>query len=119
MSLKCIDWRLNKDLIVFHLVLQLYLCCSVAELERQLADNSNVLPPVIKELKSDVEKFRERLATTKHLSWLSTFNYENSIIALVVVCFGDFIPLFIVEPIYRCAQSKIRHWHINLVQNLF
>uniref|UniRef100_A0A1B6LHS1 Phosphodiesterase n=1 Tax=Graphocephala atropunctata TaxID=36148 RepID=A0A1B6LHS1_9HEMI len=45
----------------------------VAELERQLADNSNILPPVIKELKNDVEKFRERLETTKHLSWLSCY----------------------------------------------
>ncbi|KAG8269061.1 hypothetical protein J6590_008309 [Homalodisca vitripennis] len=47
------------------------LCFRVAELERQLADNCNILPPVIKELKNDVEKFRERLETTKHLSWLN------------------------------------------------
>ncbi|XP_054270943.1 high affinity cGMP-specific 3',5'-cyclic phosphodiesterase 9A isoform X2 [Macrosteles quadrilineatus] len=45
----------------------------VAELERTLSDNCNVLPPVIQELKSDVEKFRERLETTKHISWLSCY----------------------------------------------
>lgn len=48
-----------------------YVYFSVEELERQLSDNSNEVPPMIQELKSDVEKFKERLATTKHLSWLS------------------------------------------------
>lgn len=45
----------------------------VAELERQLAEDNSDLPLVIKDLKHEVEKFREKLENTKHLSWLNCY----------------------------------------------
>jgi len=45
----------------------------VTELEKNLQVNQKALPSVLKELKHDVEKFRHKLETTKHLSWLNCY----------------------------------------------
>ncbi|XP_039278792.1 high affinity cGMP-specific 3',5'-cyclic phosphodiesterase 9A [Nilaparvata lugens] len=45
----------------------------VSELENQLAEGKSEPPSVVKQLKEDIEKFRLRLETTKHLSWLSCY----------------------------------------------
>ncbi|CAA9999636.1 unnamed protein product [Nesidiocoris tenuis] len=45
----------------------------VTELERQLADRVSPLPPAVNDLKHDVERFRHKLETTRHLSWLNCY----------------------------------------------
>ncbi|XP_075213961.1 phosphodiesterase 9 [Lycorma delicatula] len=45
----------------------------VSELEKRLAEGHSELPSVVKELKEDIERFRFKLETTKHLSWLSCY----------------------------------------------
>ncbi|KAL1116695.1 hypothetical protein AAG570_005167, partial [Ranatra chinensis] len=45
----------------------------IAELEKHLEANNAELPPIVYDLKHDVEQFRHKLETTKHLSWLNCY----------------------------------------------
>ena len=42
----------------------------VARLEKQIRTDFDELPPGVQELKLQVDKFRNKLETTEHLSWL-------------------------------------------------
>jgi succinate dehydrogenase/fumarate reductase-like Fe-S protein len=42
----------------------------VARLEKQIRVDFEELPPVVQDLKGQVDNFRNKLETTEHLSWL-------------------------------------------------
>jgi len=42
----------------------------VARLEKQIRVDFEELPPVLQDLKRQVDNFRNKLETTEHLSWL-------------------------------------------------
>jgi hypothetical protein len=42
----------------------------VARLEKQIRMDFEGLPPLVQELKHQVDNFRNKLETTEHLSWL-------------------------------------------------
>jgi len=42
----------------------------VARLEKQIRVDFEELPPVLQDLKRQVDNFRYKLETTEHLSWL-------------------------------------------------
>lgn len=46
------------------------LCCRVAELERQMRVDYEVLPPIVQDLKQEVTRFRAKLEKTEHLGWM-------------------------------------------------
>lgn len=45
-------------------------CRRVAELERQMRVDYEVLPPVVQDLKLEVTRFRAKLEKTEHLGWM-------------------------------------------------
>jgi high affinity cGMP-specific 3',5'-cyclic phosphodiesterase 9 len=42
----------------------------VARLEKQIRVGFDELPPIVQDLKLQVDSFRSKLETTEHLSWL-------------------------------------------------
>jgi hypothetical protein len=42
----------------------------VARLEKQIRVDLEELPPLVQDLKHQVDSFRNKLETTEHLSWL-------------------------------------------------
>ena len=49
----------------------------VAHLEKQIRVDFEELPPVVQDMKRQVDNFRNKLETTEHLSWLGEWFLIN------------------------------------------
>jgi hypothetical protein len=62
----------------------------VARLEKQIRVDFEELPPLVQELKHQVDNFRNKLETTEHLSWLgeclSTSAQKHMTLLLSLAC---------------------------------
>ncbi|KAJ1522879.1 hypothetical protein ONE63_002021 [Megalurothrips usitatus] len=55
----------------------------VAELERQMRVDYEVLPPVVQDLRQEVTRFRAKLEKTEHLGWMGKWTSASPLMHVI------------------------------------